>query len=413
MLTAGWATAPLTGGLGIPLASRLPVAALAEDVLDEPRARALVLDDEVLQVAFVAVDLFAIDADLVQRAAELVYDQIRIFSPAILVVPTATQTAPLAATLLGLPPRPEVYCQHVAEQIAAAVVYAARSRVPAAVGWATGPGPAVARFDDLETGQPLALLGELPSLPAATGGAVSADYPGAMASFFSRAAPRLGWIGLLGSAAGVRPDDDLALYGESLGALTYATALRAETGAVDQLGIAARTVKLGYQAPEVDAAEERLEEAELALERAVDAARQRVAVAEVERARQAVAAAQPGWLGEREVRVTAVALGDGAVVGVSLLPSKAAGAAVRAAVPTGARTLVCGGVNGLFGVLSHPGDALEELTGWHAALPFEAAAIDKVSAAAAQAVQAASAMAAADRSDSEPSEAAGDDSVRA
>lgn len=414
MLTAGWATAPLTGGLGLPLASRLPLPHAAEDVLDEPLARALVLDDERLQVAFVQADLFAIDSDLIQRAAELVYDQIRIFAPAMVVVPTGTQTAPLAATLLGLPPRPELYCQHVAEQLASAVVYAARRRRPVSLGWAVGPGPATLRLDDLELGQPLAVAGELAALPVTTGNAVSADYPGAVAAFFDRAAPRVGWVGLLGPAAGVVCDEDPTLCGEGQGALAYATALRAEMGEADQLGIAARTVRLGYRAPEPEAAENRLEAAELALESAADPEQQRAAAAEVERARQAVAASQPGWQGEREVRLIAIALGDGAAVALPLLPSPAAGAAIRAAAPTGDRTLICAGVNGLFGVLTGPDDALDELVGWHAALPFEPDAAEKVAVAAAEAIAAAQAMAAADRTESESAtEGPGDGTVPA
>ncbi len=330
MLTAGWATAPLTSGLGLPLASRLPLPHAAEDVLDEPLARALVLDDEYLQIAFVAVDLFAVDSDLIQRAAELVYDQIRIFAPAMLVVPTGTQTAPLAATLLGLPPRPELYCQHVAEQIASAVVYAARHRRTARLGWAVGPGPVVLRVDDLETGQPMALAGELTALPTATGHAVSADYPGAAAAFLARAAAQVGWIGLLGPAAGVVCEDDLVLYGEGLGALSYATGLRADMGPTEQLGIAARTVRLGYQAPDTGAAEDRLEAAELALERAIDPEQQRAARGGLERARQAVGGGAAGWQGEREVRLMAIALGDGAAVALPLLPSAAA---VRPSAP--------------------------------------------------------------------------------
>jgi len=414
MLTAGWATAPLTGGLGLPLASRLPLPALADDVLDEPLARALVLDDERLQVAFVSVDLFAVDSDLIQRAAELVYDQIRIFAPAMLVVPTGTQTAPLAATLLGLPARPELYCQHVAEQIASAVVYAARARRQANLGWSVGPGPATMRLDDPDTGQPLTIAGELPALPETVGSAVSADYPGVVGRFFGRAAPQLGWVGLLGPAAGRSCDGDPELYGEGLAALLYATAMRAESDVVEQLGIGARTVKLGYRAPSPARAESRLEDAELALERAADPEQQRAAAAEVERARQAVAAAQPGWQGERDVRVIAVALGDGAVVALPLLPSPAAGAAIRAALPTGERTFVCGGVNGLFGVLTAEGDELDALAGWHAALPFEDGAVDKVAAAAAEAVAAATAMAAQDRTLDEPgTETLGGDSVPA
>ncbi|MBI2299637.1 MAG: hypothetical protein HYU66_11970, partial [Armatimonadetes bacterium] len=198
------------------------------DVADELHARAIVFDDTYLQVAVVSADLFLLDPDLIQAAAERVHAAVGIAAERVFVVPTQNLGAPLAATVPGLPKRDGAYCEYLAEMLASAAIYAARARRPAAVGWRRSEaGPLVCRVDD-ESGRTAALLAELPVLPARTGRALSADYPGALARFIERQQAELDAVGLLGAAAGAAaPVDEPQAAGERLGALAWAAAQEA------------------------------------------------------------------------------------------------------------------------------------------------------------------------------------------
>jgi hypothetical protein len=398
MLLAGTAAAPLTGGLDLPRGSRAPVHDGFLDVRDEPYARALVLDDGERLAALVQVDLFAVDPDLVQRAAHRLWDDLRIAPEAVLVVPTGVTTAPLAATFLGPTPRPEAYCGYVAEQIASAAAYAARARRPAAVAWtrAASPlavafdqpllGPLVMRVDDLN-GDLIALLLELPALPGETGRVLSADYPGEAVRFLADG-PGAELVGLLGPAAGVDlPGVDISEQGQRLAALAWAAALEVETDPGATVHWASANVELSLGLPDPDESAARLERAEQRVAEAEDPLFKRAALGELARAREADELVQRGGEPTRAVDLQAIVVGDGVVVGSSVLLSPGAAELATAESSYGERTLLAAGCGGLVGVLTTPDQPLPMLELWHAPVPFAPAATGQWAAAVGQLAQ--------------------------
>ncbi len=381
MFLAGTAAVPLTGGLRLPFGSRRQTVDGLTDIRDELYARALVLDDTFRQIALVAVDLFAIDGDLAKSAGEQLWETLRILPGSLFVVPTGTMTAPLAATLRGLPPRPGLYAEHVGEQIAAAATYAAKTRRPAAIGWGAEAGARVARVDT-DDGAPIGLLFELPALPGGGGQAISADYPGEAVAVIERLSPGSGAVGVLGAAAQASgPETDWEPLGRRVGAAAWAAAGEVETRADVRLAVGTQRVSLPFELGDPHREAARLEQVEEACATATDPIRKRWLEGEVDRARQAFAAAQNAAPLAREVDLIGIGLGDGAFIGCPLLVSEAAAELARERSAYGDFTLIASGVNGVLGVLTTAERRLPELERWYAPLALAGEAAERFAAA--------------------------------
>lgn len=381
MLLCGAASVATTAGMGLPFGTRTPTPDGWLNLRDDLFARALVMDDSFRQYAVVAVDLFTIGADLVRAAAQQVWEEVRLVPQRLFVVPTGTQTAPLTDILPGLPPRSPEYAAFIVDQLAAAVIYAARCRVPAGLGWAAGPeGGAVLRVDNSD-GEPIALAAELPAAPAGTGQVLSADYPGQMVATLARLAPRLHCLPLQGATAGTgRPDLD----GERLGALAWAARADAECDFGARLAIATTTVSLPLEAPPAELAMLQLEAAENAVLDCGDDVERRWLEGQRDLARQAFAVAQAGEAPERTVELSCFRAGNGAFLASPLVLSPALAARVREVSAYGPLTLTAAAVNGWIGVLTCGDARLPECETWPAALPFAPEAAERYLAAVSQ-----------------------------
>ncbi len=374
MLLCGAASVATTAGMGLPFGTRTPTPDGWLDLHDDLFARALVLDDTFRQYAIVAVDLFTIGADLVRAAAQQIWEEVRLVPQRLFVVPTGTQTAPLTDILPGLPPRSPEYAAFMVDQLAAAVIYAARARVPAGLGWATGPeGGTVLRVDDSDGG-PLALAVELPAAPARTGQVLSADYPAQIAATVARLAPALHCLPLQGATAGTGQPE---LDGERLGALAWAARADAECDWEARLAIATTTVALPYEAPPAELAMLQLEAAENAVLDCHDEVTHRWLEGQRDLARQAFAVAQAGEAPERTVEVSCFAAGNGALLASPLILSPALAARVREVSAYGPLTLPAAAVNGWLGVLTCGDARLPDWETWPAALPYAPAAAER------------------------------------
>ena len=105
--------------------------------LNDPiRAKALVLDDGSIRLAFVVVDSCMMPRDLIDRAKELARLKTGIPTDRILVSATHTHTAPAAMGALGCP-ADENYVKTLPVLIAESVERAARNLEPARIGWSS------------------------------------------------------------------------------------------------------------------------------------------------------------------------------------------------------------------------------------------------------------------------------------
>ncbi|MCC7495811.1 MAG: hypothetical protein IT204_25895 [Fimbriimonadaceae bacterium] len=387
MLLAGAAATALTGGLDLPWGGRVPRDPGCSLLRDPLWARALYLDDTYRQVALVQVDLHAVDLDLVRAAGRLAWEAVRLTPGRVLVVPSGVQTAPLAATWQGWPARPAGYVEYLIEQIAAAMIYAARNREPVSAGWSPLPsGGAVLRLEP-ESGAPALHLSELPWLPVEAVREQSAGYAGVVESELARLDPGSAVVGVLGGAAdrpAAREPAGLLQEGRRLAGETYLAAQAVVPAGDLRLAWEQTTVTLAYDLPAEEQAAERLAAAEDQVEQDLPTGARQSADRELELARQAWAAALRGQAYEREFTLTGVGIGDGCLVAAPWLLSGGAAELARAASAYGPRTAVASGVNGLLGLLATPQQPLSELAAWHAPLPFAVDAAQRWAAAVGQ-----------------------------
>lgn len=135
MLQAGFGKADLTPPLGTPLAghfARRP----AQGIHDPLLATAVVMDSDEERLAVVSCDLLGVPREVVQRARDLVHQQVGLQADRVLVHGTHTHAGPELR-----PDRSEVderYRDLVVEKIATAVVLATRALAPCELLWTRG-----------------------------------------------------------------------------------------------------------------------------------------------------------------------------------------------------------------------------------------------------------------------------------
>lgn len=213
---AGAAQTNITPPLGTHLAGSLK-ARRARDVHDELHAKALILDDGGMRLAFVICDVICISRETCDAAKTLIAERVGIPGEQVLIAATHTHTGPAMASLFESEPA-ESYLDFFAQRVADAVQLAAGRTQPARLGYGVGkesrcvfnrryrmkdgtvkmnPGynnpdivepvgptdPEVAAlFVETVEGQPIAVLANYPlHYVGAPGHMVSADYFGCFA----------------------------------------------------------------------------------------------------------------------------------------------------------------------------------------------------------------------------------------
>ncbi|BDG59678.1 hypothetical protein [Caldinitratiruptor microaerophilus] len=378
-LRAGCAAFPVTPPVPGPMGGYAARRGPSRGVADPLWARALVLEDSGVKAALVIADLLAIPRPLAEAVRLQAAPALGVRPEHIVVAATHTHSGP------ALPPVPpeadEALLAWLGRALASALVLADQDLEPVTAGWETAAAPGLAanrRDPDLPadpnvTGLALwradgSLKGLLlnhachPTVLGPSNDLLSADFPGAGVDMLQRALGGTVWVAYAQGAAGdvscrfTRRAQTLAevrRLGTILAGAGLVIAGRAAPGRATPLRVLSRTVPLALREfPPVAELEAQAEAAAQELERLEAAGasppEKRLAESLLEGVQSSLVFARLAGRLEREAEVTALRLGDAALVALPGEPFSALARAIRERSPFGT-TFVLGYAGGYIG----------------------------------------------------------------
>ena len=146
MLTAGFSKVCISPRIGAPLAGFAARLGVCEGIHDDLFSRALVLENDGSQVAFVSLDLLALASDFVERVRRNIEEKTGIPGKSVMIAATHTHAGPVTIRTFFNPQDDldSAYMDSLADAITTSVIEARGSRFPARVGighgWVKGIG---------------------------------------------------------------------------------------------------------------------------------------------------------------------------------------------------------------------------------------------------------------------------------
>lgn len=152
---AGAATSNITPKIGGSINGNMQDG-LVKNIHDETHARALVLDDGHIQLAFVVLDLCMVYREVLDKAKQRAHEFTGIPTSHMMMSATHTHSAGTACGLFQSDPDP-AYLEFLVDRAADALIRAYHNRVPAKIAWGVGeePGEVFNRRWHMKPGTPL------------------------------------------------------------------------------------------------------------------------------------------------------------------------------------------------------------------------------------------------------------------